>query len=104
LGFFQNTSWLSPKARETLAQLAAVLKADPNLQVVLIGHTDSLGSAQFNRLLSLNRARRAQHVLVEAGISRDRIEIHGVGSSQPLDTSPTAQARASNRRVEITLR
>ena len=102
--FIRNTAWLSPEARESLAALADRLKDDPSIEVVLAGHTDDLGTPEVNRTLSLRRAMRARAWLMERGVAEDRIEVRGLGSSQPAATGSTREARAQNRRVEITLR
>jgi outer membrane protein OmpA-like peptidoglycan-associated protein len=101
--FIRNTAWLSPEARESLAVLADRLRDDPSLEVVLAGHTDDLGTPEVNRTLSLRRAVRVRAWLVERGIAPDRIEVQGLGSSQPLLSGSSREARAKNRRVEITV-
>jgi outer membrane protein OmpA-like peptidoglycan-associated protein len=101
--FIQNTAWLSPEARESLASLADRLRDDPSLEVVLAGHTDDLGTPEINRTLSLRRAVRARAWLVERGIDPSRIEVRGLGSSQPALSGSNREARARNRRVEITV-
>jgi outer membrane protein OmpA-like peptidoglycan-associated protein len=101
--FYRSTAWLSPAAQKTLSQLASMLKEDPSLEVVLTGHTDNFGPSRFNRVLSLKRAWRARYSLTVLGIDRERVQIQGLGSTQPADETPTAQARARNRRVEIAL-
>ena len=102
--FARNTSWLSPSTKATLARVARVLAEQPGRRVVLSGHTDRAGSEDFNRALSMERARRCSRWLKARGIDPARIEIQGFGSTRPLtdDDSPTAQAH--NRRVEVTLR
>jgi outer membrane protein OmpA-like peptidoglycan-associated protein len=99
--FVRNSTWLSPGARETLDQVAAALAAAPARRVMLGGHSDRVGAPEFNRQLSLLRARRAGRYLQEHGIERGRIEVKSFGSDQPADEEPTPAARARNRRVEI---
>jgi outer membrane protein OmpA-like peptidoglycan-associated protein len=102
--FARNTSWLSPASRETLDSLAARLKEEAGLHVVLAGHTDDLGTPELNHSLSLDRAVHAQAWLVDHGIGPERIEVRHFGSAKPTTSGQTAEARAQNRRVEITLR
>jgi outer membrane protein OmpA-like peptidoglycan-associated protein len=103
LHFYVDSAWLSAEAVETLSKVAAALKADSTLRVTLGGHTDDFGPERLNQVLSLKRAERARERLQVLGIGQARIDIKGFGSEQPADTEHTAQARARNRRVEITL-
>ena len=102
--FARNTSWLSPAAKETLAQLAAILAEDPSRQVVIRGHSDNVGPEAFNRALSLERAKKCEHWLEGRGVDPERIEIQGFGSARPLDGDGSPEVQAHNRRVEIDLR
>ncbi len=104
LQFGPNKAWLSAKARETLADLAAQLRQNPQLHVVLVGHTDDAGPADLNQALSLDRARRARAWLLARGAAPAQLTVRALGSSQPLVMDRSAQARAQNRRVEITVR
>jgi|GEM_PF-1959298 len=101
--FALNTTWLSRPSRETLDQVAEVLKASPDRRVVLSGHTDDMGPRDLNRALSRARARRASRYLRGRGIDAARIEIQGLGSSPPVAGEPLSAARARNRRVEIAI-
>jgi outer membrane protein OmpA-like peptidoglycan-associated protein len=103
LRFARNTTWLSAESRETLGELARRLKDDPNLRAVLAGHTDDLGAPERNRSLSLDRALRARRYLVGHGVARDQVEVQSFGSSQPAASGRSREARAQNRRVEISL-
>ena len=103
LFFALNATWLSPASRETLDRVVALLGDEPERRVVLSGHTDTAGPSDVNRALSRSRARRASRYLRDHGVAVARIEIHGFGSTRPLESTPTAASRAHNRRVEITL-
>jgi outer membrane protein OmpA-like peptidoglycan-associated protein len=102
--FARNTSWLSPAARATLAQLAATLAEDPGRRVLISGHSDNSGPEELNRALSLERAQRCGHWLEGRGIDPARMEIQGFGSTRPVDSDLSPQAQAHNRRVELDLR
>jgi len=102
--FGQNTAWLSAEARATLDKLTDHLKQHASAEVVLEGHTDDLGEPDVNNWLSRNRALRAKQRLVAQGIDPAQIEIHNFGASKPLLPNRTPEARAQNRRVEITVR
>ena len=104
LRFASNTTWLSPAAKETLGRLVAVLGEHPSRRVVLSGHTDRIGPEELNRALSLERARRSLRWLSARGIDPARIEIHGFGSTRPLEVDVSPESQARNRRVEIDLR
>lgn len=106
--FARNTSWLSPAALETLAQIAAALVEQPGRRVVISGHTDKAGPEDLNRALSLERARRCAHWLEGHGVDPARMDIQGFGSMRPLggdhSDDQSIEAQAHNRRVEIDLR
>jgi outer membrane protein OmpA-like peptidoglycan-associated protein len=73
----------------------------PNLRIEIAGHTDNQGSEDFNRTLSLNRARAVMNYLVDRGIDRGRLRARGYGMERPIDTNDTESGRANNRRVEV---
>ena len=73
-----------------------------NLEVVIVvGHTDNVGSTESNQKLSLRRAEAAKNYLVKKGIDPNRIYTEGKGETQPVADNRTAEGRAKNRRVEI---
>jgi len=85
-----------------LIDLAKILINEPsNTTFKVVGHTDSSGSYEANRALSERRASAVRNYLVDSGIPKRRIEISGLGESDPIDTNLTAEGRANNRRVEI---
>src|SRR5450755_2782834 len=92
---------LKPEGRAKLDDLVGKLKA-VNLEVVIvIGHTDSIGSDAYNKKLSLRRAGAVKAYLVSKGIEANRIHTEGKGESQPIADNKTREGRAKNRRVEI---
>lgn len=92
---------LKPAATSTLDALAALLAKRSTSIVAIEGHTDSVGSAQSNRLLSENRAGAVKQWLVAHGIPASRITTKGFGSTTPVATNETADGRQKNRRVEV---
>lgn len=86
---------------EELDGVANYLLQNPNLNARLAGHTDFLGSDEYNRTLSQNRARSVADYLISKGIKSGRINSFGFGKSRPLITERTDEARSINRRVEI---
>ncbi|VWX33402.1 outer membrane protein OmpA [Limnobacter sp. 130] len=69
--------------------------------VIAIGHTDSIGSDAYNQKLSERRAQAVKDYMVSKGVAADRIQIKGMGESQPVADNKTREGRAKNRRVEI---
>lgn len=85
-----------------LIDLAKILIQEPtSTRFKIVGHTDSSGSYEANRELSYRRASAVRNYLVDSGIAKDRIEIEGLGESDPIDSNLTVEGRANNRRVEI---
>ena len=94
---------LRPDGRQRLDEVVTRIRAI-NLDVVIaVGHTDSMGSEAHNQRLSLRRAEAVKAYLVNQGVSAERIRTEGRGEAQPVASNDTAQGRAQNRRVDITL-
>ena len=99
--FETNSAELKPSAIPVLNEIAAGLKAQPDLRVEIQGHTDSRGSKQLNERLSQRRAESVKKYLISKGVSADRLEAKGYGPGKPVASNNTAQGRAENRRVEL---
>jgi len=84
-----------------LNDLAASLRSYPNSTIVVVGHTDDVGTAAFNQQLSLDRASAVARILVRYGVSSGRISYAGRGYDDPVASNGTAGGRAQNRRVEV---
>lgn len=84
-----------------LNSVAKVLKKYSNSTVMVSGHTDSTGSADYNLNLSRERATSVASYLQGQGIKSSRFEVLGLGSSNPIASNDTAAGRSQNRRVEI---
>jgi len=80
-----------------------VLREFEAIRIEISGHTDSTGSPEYNRDLSLRRSNSVKRYLVEHGVSESRIETRGAGPDEPIDTNKTAAGRAKNRRIEFTI-
>jgi OOP family OmpA-OmpF porin len=104
LNFEFGTDRLTAQSRAMLPGIQNDLRQFAAPEVVVTGHTDSVGSAAFNDNLSLNRASRVRDILVAAGIPREEVQIVGRGSREPLTATRSGGADARNRRVEIKLR
>jgi len=92
---------LRPKERELLSRIVGVLLTWQGYRVQIWGHTDDIGSDEYNLELSQRRAEAVKNYLVEAGIDPSIITTKGFGKSRPLVPGKTPEARAKNRRVEI---
>jgi len=82
------------------AEITKLGQVDLN-SVIAIGHTDSIGSDAYNQKLSQRRAQAVKDYMVSKGVSADRIQIKGMGESQPVADNKSKEGRAKNRRVEI---
>ncbi len=97
---FQTAKYnLSSQAKSTINDLATILKAYPDTDLVVEGHTDSQGADDYNQTLSENRAKSVSEYLKSLGISGKRITSIGYGESQPIADNATAEGREQNRRV-----
>jgi len=94
---------LKPGAREKVAHIASILHSHPDLKIEVEGHTDSVGTDQYNQRLSERRAESVRAGLVQDGVNRDVVGTAGFGESRPVATNGTAEGRQQNRRVEIVI-
>lgn len=93
------------ESRPTLDEIAKVLRAQPDLQLGVVGHTDAKGSANYNADLSSRRAANVVMVLTrDYAIDASRLAPRGAGASEPLAPNDTEDGRAKNRRVELVRR
>ncbi len=99
--FDTNQSTLNQSSKNTLDQLLNVMNKYSGTEVLVAGHTDSQGAADYNMELSRKRAQSVMDYLATHGIERDRITMTYAGESDPRDTNETPEGRAHNRRVEI---
>jgi len=99
-----NSSALRPSSRDALRQMAEVFQKYPDTTLSVQGHTDSIGSAAYNKRLSERRAGSVANYLEDLSVRSSRIETIGYGKSHPRATNSTAAGRQLNRRVEIHVR
>jgi outer membrane protein OmpA-like peptidoglycan-associated protein len=92
---------LSPDANKSVATLAEFLKKYPKRDVLIEGHTDSVGKDDYNMVLSRKRADSVKYKLMEDGIEAGRITTVGYGKKFPLASNDTMAGKAQNRRVEV---
>ena len=99
--FDTGSAALKPGAREMLAKISGIVLAHPGLNLQIEGHTDSVGSDDFNQQLSERRADTVRDFLAEQGVPGSAITATGFGKTQPAASNDTPEGRQRNRRVEI---
>jgi outer membrane protein OmpA-like peptidoglycan-associated protein len=99
--FDVNSSQLRPVARTNLEKLAKILNKYPDTDVLIEGHTDSTGGADYNMQLSIMRANSVGGYLTQQQVTGNRLKMMGYGETQPVVSNSTADGRQANRRVEI---
>lgn len=99
--FETNSFKLLDISKIELDKLVQVLNENPSIKIIIKGHTDSIGKANDNLLLSTNRAKAVVDYCISKGIDAARLSFKGFGSSVPLATNKTEQGRAKNRRTEF---
>lgn len=92
---------LRSEAREALAKLSGIVLAHPGLELDIEGHTDSVGTEEFNQRLSEKRAEAVRDYLVQQGLEAGSLRSRGFGKTMPVASNETAAGRQQNRRVEI---
>ncbi len=101
--FATNKFDINAASQATLKKLIAVFKEYPDTNLLVVGHTDSQGSDEYNMTLSKNRAYAVTNYLTANGISSGRLTTNWFGESQPVHDNATAEGRAKNRRVNIAI-
>jgi outer membrane protein OmpA-like peptidoglycan-associated protein len=101
LKFEFDKAELRPEDRELLSRIAGILATSQDYTVSVNGHTDDVGSDEYNQKLSERRAEAVRDYLVKAGLPPGILSVTGHGKSRPLVPGTTEQARAKNRRVEL---
>lgn len=101
LYFDTDKSVIKDISTQSLIDLYQMLRDNPDIRIRITGHTDNVGSSQYNKRLSDGRARAVYDEMVRRGISPSRMTWEGKGESDPIDTNSTEEGRAVNRRVEI---
>ena len=99
-----GSAGLAPGGYERLRSLSRTMVDYPETDIIVKGHTDSVGSESLNQDLSERRAENVQNFLAVEGVSGARVRAFGFGESLPVATNATPEGRQQNRRVEIELR
>ena len=101
VSFDFNSASLKPTFYSSLNKIADIMARYPQTQILVVGHTDSVGSEQYNLDLSLRRANAVANYLISHGVAQQRMGTEGHGEMEPIASNDTADGRARNRRVEI---
>lgn len=99
--FDTGSAVLSSQAQKTLTDLNRVLKKYPENIIVVQGHTDSTGTAAYNKQLSIERAKAVYDFILNNGLKTSALSYEGYGPNAPIADNSTAEGRAKNRRVEL---
>jgi outer membrane protein OmpA-like peptidoglycan-associated protein len=99
--FETNSSTLTSDAKTKVNELATVLKAHPDAEIRIEGHTDNQGNAAENRRLSLDRANQVKAELVNDGVDAGHVMTRGAGGEHPIASNDTEAGRAQNRRTVL---
>jgi outer membrane protein OmpA-like peptidoglycan-associated protein len=91
-------------AQPAIDRVVAIMKRHPDLLLTIEGHTDSTGDPDYNKTLSLQRARAVRAMIVAGGVPRARLFATGLGGYDPIADDSTAEGRELNRRIELILR
>ncbi|MDD4310526.1 MAG: OmpA family protein, partial [Candidatus Cloacimonetes bacterium] len=99
--FETGKATILPASEKILEQAYGVLAANPNLNILITGHTDSVGSASSNLSLSQRRADAVMNWLIKRGIDANRLKAEGKGLTKPKATNSTPEGRQINRRIDF---
>lgn len=98
-----NSDVLRAEGRQNLRDLANSLSRYGGTEVLIVGHTDNVGTDQYNMGLSLRRAESARNYLTSLGVPSNRIRTSGRGEMEPIASNDSESGRQQNRRVEIAI-
>jgi OOP family OmpA-OmpF porin len=101
VNFDFNRAEIRPDAGVILDEAARLLNQEPEARVRIEGHTDWIGSEEYNQTLSERRAEAVTRHLVEQGVAAERLTTVGYGETRPIASNEARDGRALNRRVEL---
>ena len=102
--FKTGDAGITADSQKTMQEIVEAIRTRQSTEICVCGHTDSVGSIESNRTLSMNRAQTVADFLVFLGVKKENIEITYHGKERPLVRVPDGVAEPRNRRVEITIR
>ena len=103
INFDSGSATVQAGSMDNVTSLADILKKYGDTNMVIAGHTDSDGAAEFNQRLSEDRAATVASLLRERGVAAERMMTTGYGESQPIASNDTMEGKQQNRRVEIAI-
>ncbi|MCD6412891.1 MAG: PorV/PorQ family protein [Elusimicrobia bacterium] len=103
ISFGLGSAKITDRSYAGLDKIVTLLKSFPDYRVIIAGHTDNTGEAEYNQKLSENRAASVMKYLIKHGIPRSRLSSLGYGESKPISPNDTEEGRRKNRRVEFLL-
>jgi outer membrane protein OmpA-like peptidoglycan-associated protein len=98
-----DSAQLTPDARRIGRDLANAIQGVPGRHIAIEGHTDAIGTIEYNQKLSESRAHSVASELVTQGVARSRISTVGFGETRPIASNKTESGRQRNRRVEVVI-
>ncbi|GHA57928.1 OmpA family protein [Photobacterium aphoticum] len=101
--FNHDSAIVRAEGEMVLKQLAGILAEAPDSRIFIGGHTDSVGSEEYNRALSTKRATSVSDLMTTYGVDSKRVGVFGFGESAPIADNKKAAGRQDNRRIEIRL-
>jgi outer membrane protein OmpA-like peptidoglycan-associated protein len=104
LYFLDNSDEFTAASKLEIAKIFSEISGHPSPEIVVVGHTDRVGTVPYNDALSLRRAERVRTGLVQLGIPAEQISVAGRGEREPLVPTEDEVAEPRNRRVDITVR
>ena len=101
--FETNSTTLQSQAKTNIANLAVILNKYPDTNILVTGHTDYVGTDEYNQSLSERRAESVSDYTMGQGVTSSRFSVIGLGETEPIATNETVEGKQLNRRVEIAI-
>ncbi len=101
LFFAFNSAEIEAQSDKEIAHLVDFMRQNPKIRIEITGHTDNVGTENYNQQLSQARANALRQLLIERGVNANRMAAQGKGSTDPIAPNDTDEGRQANRRVEI---
>jgi len=99
--FDTDSAAIKAESAQAIDEVTKLLKSDPGLKIVVVGHTDNSGTADHNLKLSQDRAQSVMQALIKNGIAAARMKSYGCGPYAPVASNDNETGKAKNRRVEL---
>ncbi len=101
--FNYNKATINKDSYKLMNQIIKIAKECPTAKIIIGGHTDSIGSYEYNKVLSQKRANSVKDYMVKKGVKSDRLQAIGYGERKPITSNMEKAGRAKNRRIEFTI-